>query len=241
MNKILVPHLYTELNPFGQPVGQLLENWQGATKPLPQLLTGQHSQLIPVSFEQHADALWALVNQEPDASCWTYLPYGPFASQALFNNWLQSILAEDLLLYGIFTSGQIQGWCALMRADCNAGSIEIGHVYYSLGLRRTLAATEALFLLMQQVFALDYRRCEWKCNDLNLPSKQAALRLGFEYEGLFRQATVVKGHNRNTAWFSMLDSEWPQHEQALRRWLNDDNFDEAGQQKLSLQQCRNGL
>lgn len=241
MNKNASPHLHTELNEFGQPIGQLLDNWQGVTKPPAQLLTGQHAQLVPVHFAQHAAALWALINQEPDASCWTYLPYGPFASQALFNDWLKGMLANDLLLYGIFTDGQILGWCSLMRADTTAGSVEIGHVYYSAGLRRTLAATEALFLLMQQVFTLGYRRCEWKCNSLNEPSRQAAFRLGFQHEGLFRQATVVKGRNRNTDWFSILDSEWPQHEQALRHWLNPDNFNESGQQKLSLQQCRDCL
>lgn len=225
MNKIRAPHLQTELNEFGQPFGQLLENWQGATKPPPQLLTGQHSQLIPLSFAQHAEELWALINQEPDASCWTYLPYGPFATQRIFNHWLQGMLAEDLLLYGIFTGGQIQGWCALMRADCKAGSIEIGHVYYSASLRRTLAATEVMCLLLKQVFTLGYRRCEWKCNSLNEPSKQAALRLGFQHEGLFRQATVVKGRNRNTDWFSMLDSEWPQQHKAMQHWLSPANFD----------------
>ena len=241
MNEILAPHLQTELNEFGQPVGQLLKSWQGATKPPAQLLTGQHSQLIPLSFAQHAEEWWALINQEPDASCWTYLPYGPFATQRIFNEWLQGMLAEDLLLYGIFTNGQIQGWCALMRADCKAGSIEIGHVYYSASLRRTLAATEVMFLLLKQVFTLGYRRCEWKCNSLNEPSKQAALRLGFQHEGLFRQATVVKGRNRNTDWFSMLDSEWPQQHKAMQQWLSPANFDEGGQQKLSLQQCREAL
>ena len=241
MNKIRAPHLQTELNEFGQPVGQLLENWQGATNPPPQLLTGQHSQLIPLSFAQHAEELWALTNREPDASCWTYLPYGPFATQRIFNHWLQGMLTEDLLLYGIFTNGQIQGWCALMRSDCKAGSIEIGHVYYSASLRRTLAATEVMCLLLKQVFTLAYRRCEWKCNSLNEPSKQAALRLGFQHEGLFRQATVVKGRNRNTDWFSMLDSEWPQQHKAMQQWLSPANFDEGGQQKLSLQQCREAL
>lgn len=238
MNQTLAPYLQTELNEFGQPVGQRVEDWQGATKPPAQVLSGQQVQLVPLNVEQHAAALWTVVNQEPDASCWTYLPYGPFTAQALFNDWLNTMLAQDLLLYGIFVGKQVRGWCALMRADCKAGSIEIGHVYYSVGLRRTLAATEAMFLLMQQVFALGYRRCEWKCNSFNQPSKQAALRLGFQHEGLFRQATIVKGRNRNTDWFSMLDSEWPQHEQALRRWLNPDNFDQTGQQKLSLQQCR---
>ena len=241
MTKSPAPYLHTEKNEFGQLLGQTLHHWRGANMPPWQILSGQYVQLSPLDFEQHAEALWIVVNQEPDASCWTYLQYGPFASPALFNDWLKGMLANDLLLYGILIDGAIKGWCSLMRADPKAGSIEIGHVYYSVSLRRTLAATEALFLLIQQVFALGYRRCEWKCNDLNLPSKQAALRLGFEYEGLFRQATVVKGHNRNTAWFSMLDSEWPQHEQALRRWLNPDNFDAAGQQKLSLQQYRDGL
>ncbi|RYY79003.1 MAG: N-acetyltransferase [Moraxellaceae bacterium] len=241
MNQTLAPYLHIELNEFGQPVGQRLESWQCAIKPPQQTLSGKYVQLIPLNVAQHAEALWALVNQEPDASCWTYLPYGSFASQIVLSDWLNSMLDQDLLLYGIFTGDKIQGWCALMRADCKAGSIEIGHVYYSAGLRRTLAATEAMFLLMQQVFTLGYRRCEWKCNSLNAPSKRAALRLGFQHEGLFRQATIVKGRNRNTDWFSILDHEWAEQEQAMQHWLSSANFDDSGQQKLSLQQCRRSL
>lgn len=244
-------YLQTESNEFGQFIGSALPNWQGVAKPPQQILAGEHTELIPMQFEQHADSLWALIQQEPDASCWTYLPYGSFATQALFSTWLKGFLANDeLLVYAILSGTKVVGWCALMRADVVSGSVEIGHVYYSASLRQSYSATEAMFLLMQQVFSLGYRRCEWKCDDLNAPSKKAALRLGFSYEGVFRQAVVVKGRNRNTAWFSILDSEWPSQSQAMQKWLKADNFDSSyseslsksyGQQKQTLQQLRKTL
>ncbi len=231
--------LHTEQNDFGQLVGQTIDGWQGVLKPPKQMLIGDHTELRPVNFELHAQSLWSLIQQESDASCWTYLPYGAFTTQAMFNEWLTAFLANDeILLYAIYSGDKIAGWCGLMRADTASGSVEIGHVYYSASLRQSYSATEAMFLLMQQVFSLGYRRCEWKCDDLNVPSKNAALRLGFSYEGLFRQAVVVKGRNRNTAWFSILDNEWPSQKIALQQWLKLNNFDQHGQQKQSLQQLR---
>ncbi len=247
MNSKTPVYLQIKQNDFGQLIGQTVEDWHGVIKPPRQMLTGEHTELIPVQFEQHADSLWELIQQEPDDSCWTYLPYGPFATEVMFKDWLEDFLRnKDILLYAIYSGAKIAGWCGLMRADTASGSVEIGHVYYSANLRQTYSATEAMYLLMQQVFDLGYRRCEWKCNDLNEPSKRAALRLGFSYEGLFRQVAVVKGHNRNTAWFSILDSEWPSQRKAMQQWLSADNFDSDsfenhGQQKQSLQQLKKTL
>lgn len=239
MNNNNEVYLNTQTNEFNQLVGQALPQWQAALKPPRHGLTGEHTELIPMQFELHAEQLWRLIQQEPDASCWTYLPYGPFASQTIFNEWLKEFLTkDDLLIYTIFSGTKSVGWCALMRADVVSGCIEIGHVYYSVHLRQRYSATEAMYLLMQQVFKLGYRRCEWKCDDLNTPSKKAALRLGFSYEGLFRQAVVVKGRNRNTAWFSIIDNEWPSQKMAMQQWLKLDNFDKNGQQKQSLQQLK---
>ena len=235
-------YLSTEQNEFDQLVGQALPQWQSVATPPYQTLTGEHTELIPMQFDVHAEQLWTLIQQEPDASCWTYLPYGPFTTQQIFYEWLKVFLANtEIVMYAIFSGAKIAGWCALMRADVASGSIEIGHVYYSASLRQTYSATEAMFLLMQQVFSLGYRRCEWKCNDLNEPSKKAALRLGFSYEGLFRQALVVKGHNRNTAWFSILDYEWPSQSEAMKNWLRLDNFEHHGQQKQTLQHIKQSL
>lgn len=239
MHKKNAVYLNTNSNEFDQLIGQALPQWKGVTKPKRQTLAGEHTELIAMQFELHAEQLWILIQQEPDASCWTYLPYGPFATQAIFNTWLKGFLANDeLLVYIILSGTKAAGWCALMRADVVSGCIEIGHVYYSLNLRQSYSATEAMYLLLRQVFDLGYRRCEWKCDDLNAPSKNAALRLGFSYEGLFRQAVVVKGRNRNTAWFSILDDEWPSQKIALQQWLKLNNFDKYGQQKQSLQQLR---
>ena len=242
MNENNDAYLNTNTNEFDQLIGQALPQWKGVPKPPRQTLTGEYTELIAMQLELYAEQLWTLIQQEPDASCWTYLPYGPFATQEIFNTWLKGFLANDeLLVYVILSGTKAVGWCALMRADVVYGCVEIGHVYYSASLRQTYSATEAMYLLMQQVFSLGYRRCEWKCNDLNEPSKKAALRLGFSYEGLFRQVAVVKGHNRNTAWFSILDNEWPQQHEAMQKWLSADNFAKNGQQKQTLQQLKQTL
>ena len=239
MNNNNPNYLDSEENQFKQLVGQTLSQWQGVPKPPKQTLTGEHTELIPMQFELHAEQLWQLIQQEPDSSCWTYLPYGPFTNQTIFDKWLKEFLAkDDVLVYVILSGTKAAGWCALMRADVVSGCIEIGHIYYSVNLRQSYSATEAMYLLLRQVFDLGYRRCEWKCDDLNAPSKNAALRLGFSYEGLFRQAVVVKGRNRNTAWFSILDSEWLSQKIAMQQWLKLNNFDQYGQQKQSLQQLK---
>lgn len=172
---------------------------------------------------------------------WTYLPYGPFSGWEPYRTWLEGMAtATDPLFYAIVdaASGRATGVAAYLRIDPANGVIEVGHLGYSPLLQRTPAATEAMFRMMQYAFARGYRRYEWKCHALNAPSRAAAERLGFRYEGLFRQAAVVKGRNRDTAWFSILDSEWPALEQAFEAWLDPSNFDGSGRQKRRLSDFR---
>jgi RimJ/RimL family protein N-acetyltransferase len=175
------------------------------------------------------------------ASNWTYLPYGPFNDRADYHAWVEQIAkADDPFFHAIVdrSTKKAIGVASLMRIDPLNGVIEVGHINYSPLLQGTSAATEAMFLLMRRVFdELGYRRYEWKCNSLNGPSRAAALRLGFQYEGLFRQAAVVKGRNRDTAWYSIIDREWPALKRAYQAWLSPDNFTHTGAQLLRLSDC----
>jgi RimJ/RimL family protein N-acetyltransferase len=172
-----------------------------------------------------------------DGDGWAYLPYGPFASPQRYRDWMQThCTGDDPLFFAIIdrATDKAVGLASYLRITPAAGSIEIGHLSFSPLLQRRRAATEALYLLMRAAFALGYRRLEWKCNALNAASRQAAIRLGFAFEGVFRQATVVKGRNRDTAWFSIIDSEWPALDAAFTHWLAPENFDENGQQRAHL-------
>jgi len=170
-----------------------------------------------------------------------YTPYGPFDTEDDFQRWIdQQAALKDPFFYAIIdnTSGLTVGIASYLRLDPTVGSIEVGHIHFSPCLQRSPLATEAMYLMMKQIFELGYRRYEWKCDALNARSRSAALRLGFEFEGIFRQATIYKGRNRDTAWFSILDSDWPTLENAFTTWLSAENFDEAGNQRKSLLQCR---
>jgi RimJ/RimL family protein N-acetyltransferase len=172
---------------------------------------------------------------------WAYLPYGPFDSAASYDEWVQAKSASrDPMFLAIVdrATDRPVGVASYMRIDPANGSIEVGHLAYSPLLQRTAAATEVMFLMMDQVFALGYRRYEWKCDALNAPSRAAALRLGFTFEGIFRQAAVVKGRNRDTAWYSVIDREWPALREAFRRWLEPANFDAEGRQRWRLAELR---
>ncbi len=175
---------------------------------------------------------------DSDHRNWTYLPYGPFLDLASYRNWATEMAAyRDPLFFAIvdLVSEQAVGVASLMRIAPEAGAIEIGHINYSPLLQRQRAGTEAMYLFMKRVFEdWGYRRYEWKCNALNAPSMAAAKRLGFTYEGTFRQADVVKGRNRDTAWYSVVDCEWPKIKQAFQLWLKPDNFDESGKQRQPL-------
>lgn len=229
-------------NSYQQPVGFPLPDWTSRPFPPHQPLEGRTCRLEPLNVSRHAEALWSAWAQAKDERDWTWMFSGPFPNYPAFCSHLtaQSV-SQDTLHFAVIDrlSLQATGTLALMRIDPQHGSMEVGHVTFSPLLKRTVMATEAHFLLMRLAFdELGYRRYEWKCDSLNAPSRQAALRLGFQYEGLFRQAAVYKGRNRDTAWFSIIDSEWPAVSAALRQWLAEENFDAQGQQRRSLQAFR---
>jgi RimJ/RimL family protein N-acetyltransferase len=175
---------------------------------------------------------------------WTYLPYGPFETIESYQHWLaDSAKTNDPLFYAIVegSSGKAAGLASYLRIAPASGSIEVGHLSYSPSLQRTAAATEAMFLMMKRVFELGYRRYEWKCDALNAKSRAAAQRLGFSFEGVFRQATVYRGRNRDTAWYAAIDREWPALEMAFSQWLNPSNFDQRGAQRAQLAELTSSI
>jgi RimJ/RimL family protein N-acetyltransferase len=199
------------------------------------VLQGRHVKIAPLDALAHAAALYA---GSTDAELWRYLFNGPYANEADFRAWLDGReKSDDPLFFTILNaaSGVPKGYCSLMRIEPAHRVIEVGNILYLPSLQRTVGATEAMYLLARYVFEdLEYRRYEWKCDALNLPSRKAALRLGFTFEGIFRQHMIVKGKNRDTAWYSMLDTEWPARKRAFEQWLDPSNFDLQGNQKTPL-------
>jgi RimJ/RimL family protein N-acetyltransferase len=191
----------------------------------------------PLDVARHAHDLHAANSLDRDGRMWTYLAYGPFAAESDYVEWARPRQdSADPMFYAIVdaSSGRATGIASYLRIDPEQGACEVGHLAFSPLLQRTPAATEAMYLMMRNVFELGYRRYEWKCNALNEPSCRAALRLGFRFEGVFRQAMVSKGRNRDTAWYSIIDSEWPAIAEAYERWLAPGNFDSDGQQRTPL-------
>ena len=228
-------------NAWGQPIGQPLPHWQPPPHQPREIITGRFCRLEPLHPEQHAPALYAANQLDPDDRSWTYLPYGPFATFEAYKTWLQqSATTSDPLFFTIIAqhTGQPAGLASYLRFDTAVGAVEVGHLKYSALLQKTPAATEAMFLMMQTAFANGYRRYEWKCDALNEPSCAAALRLGFRFEGIFRQARVYKGRNRDTAWYAITDTDWPALQTAFTAWLAQENFDEAGRQRQRLEAFR---
>ncbi|WNC93095.1 GNAT family protein [Paraburkholderia sp. FT54] len=221
-------------NAFDQPIGAPVPDWNGAQAPGREPLVGRYCRIEPVDVKRHAEDLYEAYSSAADGRDWTYLSVGPFESLAAYREHLTRTAASaDPLHYAVIdlATGKAVGTLALMRIDRANGVIEVGHVTYSPLLKRTRIATEAMFLLMTQVFdKLGYRRFEWKCDSLNGPSRTAALRYGFTFEGIFRQAIVYRERNRDTAWFSIIDSEWPALRPSYARWLDAGNFDAQGQQ-----------
>jgi RimJ/RimL family protein N-acetyltransferase len=219
-----------------------LSTWQPRPRPTRKILDGRYVRLEPLSAAKHGDDLYAASAVADGAARFAWLPEMPPTSRAEFQPWLEKAEAsEDPLYFAIIdkASGKAVGRQTLMRIDPANGVIEIGHVYWGPGLARTRGATEAQYLFARYVFEdLGYRRYEWKCNNANLPSKRAAERFGFSFEGLFRQHMVVKGENRDTAWYAMLDKDWPALSRAYTAWLDPENFDGAGQQKQRLEDLR---
>ena len=225
-------------NPLGQPIGEPLPDWQPCPRPETKPLSGRFCRLEKLDVEQHAEQLFQAFALDKEGKNWTYLAYGPFDDFSAFRDWLISdCLGADPLFFTILdlNTEQAVGMTALMRIQPQHGSIEVGNVHFSPLMQQTPIATESMVLLMAYAFEeLGYRRYEWKCDDLNLPSRKAAERLGLQYEGTFRQAVVYNGRNRDTAWFSLLDNEWPQQKARFEQWLSPDNFDANGQQIHSL-------
>ncbi|MEZ5661714.1 MAG: GNAT family protein [Burkholderiaceae bacterium] len=225
------------LNRFGQPVGEPVPDWQPPPRPQRDVLGGRFARLEPLDPVRHGDDLFAACCAPDNDAGWTYLPAMPFADRAAYQAALEDhARAEDPLFFAIVdaTNGRAMGEASYLRIDPDGGCIEVGHLHFGPAMRGARMATEAMSLMMAHAFELGDRRYEWKCDSLNAPSRRAALRLGFTFEGEFRQARVVKGRNRDTAWFSIIDREWPAVRAAHSAWLDDANFDERGRQRVSL-------
>lgn len=226
-----------EKNQFGQTLGHPVNDWQTVDFPKKEILRGRFCVLDPINLEKYADQLFQNLLVDNPGDTWTYLPYGPFNNSHEFKEWLLKTDARsDTQLYVILNlQNEPIGVCGYLRVTPEHGVIEVGHLHYSKFLQRTPMATEAMYLMMRYAFDdLHYRRYEWKCNALNEPSRQAAFRLGFKFEGTFRQNNVFKNYNRDTDWFSIIDSEWPEIKNRFQRWLAPENFDSSGKQILSL-------
>jgi RimJ/RimL family protein N-acetyltransferase len=225
------------MNALEQPIGAPVDA-PPARRPQRTTLSGRAVDLVPLSADAHADALFEGANGGDKDRGWTYLFDGPYTDRATFRANIEGkAKSEDPLFFAIVdkASGRAVGYQTFLRIEPQHGAIEVGNILYTPAMQRTIGATEAQYLFARHVFDdLGYRRYEWKCNDLNAPSKRAAARFGFTFEGVFRQHMIVKGRNRDTAWFSMLNSEWPARRAAFERWLAPDNFDAAGRQKISL-------
>ncbi len=225
------------------PIGFLVPNWTPPAKPERAVIEGRYCRLTPLDAGAHANDLFAAFSADKENFDWLYLPYGPFDTLADLTSWLTDVSSKDDPLFFTITtpSGQAVGVASYLRIDPPNGSIEVGHIHYAPILQRTPAATEVMYLMMKQAFELGYRRYEWKCNALNERSRRAALRLGLSYEGIFRQAAVPKGRNRDTAWYAAIDSEWPALKAAFETWLDPANFDSAGMQRRPLTRLTAGI
>jgi len=216
-----------------------------AKRPQRTTLDGRLVKVVPLDPAAHADALFEGSRGKENEHLWLYLFEGPFPTRASFDSHLQQkASSEDPLFFAILdkASGNAVGYAAYMRIEPAHRVIEVGSILFTPRLQRTIGATEATYLMARHVFEdLGYRRYEWKCNALNAASRSAALRLGFTFEGIFRRHMIIKGCNRDTAWFSMLDSEWPRRKTAFERWLDAANFEASGRQKISLSALNRGV
>jgi RimJ/RimL family protein N-acetyltransferase len=217
-------------------------SWTPARVPQPCVLAGTAIRLEPVNPEAHAQALFAAAQDGRDPALWDYMSVGPFTDEAEFRSWLEAAArAHDPLFFAVIDAAtdRPQGMVSYLRITPAHGVIEIGNIWFGPALQRTRQATEAIYLLARHVFEdLGYRRLEWKCNARNERSRRAADRFGFRFEGVFAQHMVIKGRNRDTAWFAMLDRDWPIAGRAFTTWLRPENFDPAGRQIRSLAAIR---
>ncbi|WP_296660417.1 GNAT family protein [Paraburkholderia sp.] len=234
--------LTQRLNEFGQPIGEPVAGWTPRERPADVTLTGTWCRLEPLDAARHADELDRAFRAAPDQRNWTYLSAGPFDTSEDYRRYAEGAArSTDPKHYAVIDlkTGRAVGTLALMRQDPANGVIEVGSVTFSPQLQQTPLSTEAQYLLMAYAFdTLGYRRYEWKCDSLNAPSRKAAARLGFRFEGVFRQAVIVKGRTRDTAWFSIIDTEWAPLKRAFAAWLAPENFDGQGRQRVSLATLR---
>jgi RimJ/RimL family protein N-acetyltransferase len=219
------------------PLGPIVPDWKAPPRPGRAILEGRYCRLEPIDSQSHADSLFAAFRRDSNGHMWTYRPYGPFETLGNFQTWIRNTCCgDDPCFFAIvdLATGKAAGMASFLRIDPASGSIEVGHILYSPLLQRTRVATEAMYLMMSWAFDAGYRRYEWKCDALHAASRSAAQRLGFSYEGTFRQATIVNGRNRDTAWYAIIDKEWPALRRAFTRWLDPENFDGQGMQKQKL-------
>lgn len=218
-----------------------LTAWQPCPHPAGVVLEGAAVRLEPLEADPHAADLHRAF--AGDDRLWDYMPYGPFGDAAAYHRWAKAREgSRDPVFFALrdLDTGRCGGVASFLRIDCANGVIEVGHICLAPKLQRSRAATEAMYLMMRWAFEAGYRRYEWKCNAENLPSRRAARRLGFSFEGVFRQHMIIKGRNRDSAWFSIIDSEWPAVRLALEAWLAPGNFTEEGRQVAALSDLMRG-
>lgn len=225
-------------NELGQPIGFAVPDWQARPRPPKTAMEGNWARVEPLDPDAHGKDLFAAFRADRGGRIWTYMPYGPFDEFEAYDAWLRtSCMDDDPFFHAIVDrqTGAALGVASFLRINPKVGVIEVGHICMSPALQRTPIATDALFLMMTRVFdELGYRRYEWKCDALNAGSRSAAARLGFSFEGVFRQATLYKGRNRDTAWFAIVDRQWSALRTAYEQWLDASNFDANGMQKTRL-------
>jgi RimJ/RimL family protein N-acetyltransferase len=228
------------LNHLGQPIGEPVPGWTPPDPPARAAMEGRFCRLEPLDADTHALALWDANLLDVEQRNWTYLLQGPYESFEAYRDWVsRASTTMDPLFFAIMPrDGEAAGVAAYLRIAPAAGSIEVGHINFSPRLQRQPAATDAMYLMMRDAFEHGYRRYEWKCDALNQPSRAAAERLGLTFEGIFRQALVYKGRNRDSAWYAAIDREWPALKEAFEGWLSPENFDENGRQRRRLQDFR---
>lgn len=230
------------VNEYDQPVGEPVNNWTVRPRPSDIVLSGRTCHLEPLSASKHAHQLYAAYSQAPDGRDWTYMPFGPFTSFEEYRKHAEVLeKSEDPKHFTVIStsSGEAVGTLSLMRINPENGVIEVGYITFSPLLKRSALSTEAQYILMAYVFdQLGYRRYEWKCDSLNEPSRKAADRLGFRFEGIFYHNVVYKGRNRDTAWYAITSDQWPALKSAFEAWLLPENFDEHGQQIKALKDFR---
>ena len=231
-----IPTAEESFNELGQRIGKPLPGWQQPACPQATPMDGHYGRLDPLVPEKHCASLFEGVRLDEEGRDWTYLSSGPFRDEAHFLDFLKNLATRDNWIPFVVSTAAdgAKGIACYLRIDPPNGSIEVGGLVYTKPLKRTTAATEAMFLMMERAFDLGYRRYEWKCDTLNARSRAAAERLGFRFEGIFRNARVYNGRSRDTAWYSITDSEWPDIRNAILSWLDRSNFDTNGRQRRSL-------